>query len=351
MSRTLTDLMAHVESTVRHAISPELGFLRHAFCTQIAGSGSRLHSTLTLLSAECAGGATHDSVVMASALEIIHLALLIHGGVEKDGISRDTWFPGKGIRHNQMSVLLGDCFFAMASKLAAMNGTSRLVPDLESATAQVCRGQILALRAVGHTMSERQYVRMLRERGGDYLGVCARVGVQTAHGSDETAEALQSSGQWLGIALQFVEDLAASVSGDRCAGPKGDFRHRRKGIVRELVSSPRPPGGQDEEIAWHRLDDMLRCAEEQLTRLRESGQTGMPPRVAGQTQLRVRLWLDYARRSLQRVPDSPAKQVYLEILGGLFPALAMSGAVLHRLDIPGVSLVGRGPRPPEPVTR
>lgn len=178
----LGDLLARVEVKTERVWAQEPGFLADAARDLLSGRGKRLRPTLLLLAAECAGGATDSSIAIASMIEVVHAASLVHDDVIDDAPSRRGRRSAKVVWGNKVSVLLGDYLIARAFSLVEREDSHCLIGPLCDVAARMCGGQVGELRARGPacdrapvpgdcTRQDRQPLRLLRAgRGADRGG-------------------------------------------------------------------------------------------------------------------------------------------------------------------------------------
>src|SRR5690606_7527431 len=106
-------------------------------------SGKRLRPALALL----AGGATGEigklQVELAGILELIHAATLVHDDI-MDGADTRRGQPTPNAKWgNATSVLLGDCMFAHALRIATNFTDAAVTRAIADAAAEVCSGEII----------------------------------------------------------------------------------------------------------------------------------------------------------------------------------------------------------------
>src|SRR6266478_7262577 len=119
---------------------PEIAsYARYALTNQ----GKQLRPALVALSAGSVGQPNDNLITVAVIIEMVHLATLVHDDVMDEALlrrQRPTLAANWG---NQISVLLGDCLFAHALKLAAGFPTTEICRAVSAATKTVCSGEIL----------------------------------------------------------------------------------------------------------------------------------------------------------------------------------------------------------------
>jgi octaprenyl-diphosphate synthase len=182
----------------------------------LTGQGKQLRSALVALSAGAAGKLNDAHVSVAVIIEMVHLATLVHDDVI-DGAEirrrRPTLAANWG---NEISVLLGDCLFAHALKLAASFPTPEICRAVAAATNTVCAGEILQTqRRKNFEMSLAEYFRVVQMKTGELFALSCDLG---AYLSAVLRGALRQFGLAIGTAYQIYDDCLDLFGSESAAG-------------------------------------------------------------------------------------------------------------------------------------
>src|ERR1041384_625507 len=90
----------------------------------LGGVGKRLRPTLALLTGGATGGIDEGHIALGVIVELIHVATLVHDDVLDEALLRHGLPTSNSRWGNEISVLLGDCLFAHALRLAASYPTT-----------------------------------------------------------------------------------------------------------------------------------------------------------------------------------------------------------------------------------
>jgi octaprenyl-diphosphate synthase len=182
--------------------------------------GKQLRPMLVCLAGEAAGGLTEDHVTVATIIEMVHLATLVHDDIIDLAALRRGRPTLAAKWGNKISVLLGDCLFAKSVKLAAGFPTPEVCRAVSSATDNVCEGEILQTQARGNfDISHQQYFRMLSMKTAELFAVSCELGAFCASGStSKTREALRQYGMALGTAYQIYDDCLDLFGSEKQTG-------------------------------------------------------------------------------------------------------------------------------------
>jgi len=318
----LGEMLAGVEAGIEQAWRGEPGFLGRAAQRALSGRGKRLRPSILLLAAECAGGATHTSVALASVVEILHTASLVHDDVVDEAAARRGRRSANAMWGNKVSVLLGDYLIARALDLIPPSETEWLAPLVARVAAQMCTGQVQEVRAAGAPLTEDEYVEIVVAKTASLFRLCGRVGVRSAGGSPEMEAGLAAFAESFGVAFQFADDILDLVGTNGKSGkPQGRDLAERKFTLPLIVASRM--GGRSVRARLHRILAKPSITDQDMVAARELVESAGAIEPAWG---RVREWLEAAQRELDSVADGDAKRALVAACGELFPMPLMAAA-------------------------
>ena len=225
----LDGLLARVERGIEQVWTGERGFLGTAAQRALSGRGKRLRPSILLLAAECAGGATETSLALASVVEVLHTASLVHDDVVDEAVSRRGRRSANAMYGNKVSVLLGDYLIARALNLIPPGESEWLSPLVAEVAAAMCAGQVKEVRAAGAPLTEEEYVEIVKGKTASLFALCGRIGARSAGGPPEVVESLARFGESFGVAFQFADDILDLVgTNGRSGKPEGRDLAQRK---------------------------------------------------------------------------------------------------------------------------
>jgi geranylgeranyl pyrophosphate synthase len=179
----------------------------------LAAGGKRLRPLLVLL---CAGNEADDATVLAAtAIELIHMATLVHDDVLDSAPLRRGRPTVAASSGRARATATGDLLFSRAFALLAETGELRAIELLAEASVALARGELAQQRdAYDTSVSEERYMERCRLKTGK-LFECACL-----LGRDEGP--LRSFGSEVGLAFQLLDDVL-DVSGppDRTGKARG----------------------------------------------------------------------------------------------------------------------------------
>jgi octaprenyl-diphosphate synthase len=173
----------------------------------LTNQGKQLRPALVALSAGSVGQPNDSLITVAVIIEMVHLATLVHDDVMDEAVlrrQRPTLAANWG---NQISVLLGDCLFAHALKLAAGFPTPEICRAVSSATKTVCSGEILQThRQRKFQFSREQYFKVLEMKTAELFALSCELGGWLCGATAAERAGLRQFGLALGTAYQVYDD-------------------------------------------------------------------------------------------------------------------------------------------------
>jgi octaprenyl-diphosphate synthase len=184
-------------------------FVRYALDNQ----GKQLRPLLVALSAG------PDHVRVAVIIEMVHLATLVHDDI-MDGAELRRARPTLAAKWgSEISVLVGDCLFAHALKLASGFETTEVCRAVSTATNTVCTGEILQTRRRrDFTLNRQDYFKMLAMKTGELFALACDLGAHVSGATPVQRQALRDYGMDLGTAYQIYDDLLDLFGTEGVAG-------------------------------------------------------------------------------------------------------------------------------------
>ena len=315
----LGDLLAQVGERFRRMWGAEPGFLARAAQRAVSGRGKRLRPGILLLSAECAGGATESSSVLAAVVELVHTASLVHDDVVDGSASRRGSQSANAEWGNKVSVLLGDYLLSEALRMLSADDRVRFLPGLVAVARRMCEGQIRELGSVGRRLAEGEYLEIALAKTGALFGLCGNLGAESGGGAAGVAAALKQFGERFGVACQLADDILDLVGSDGRSGkPEGRALMARKSTLPLILAAERAGAETQEWLAA--LLGQHAISSQEAREVREIAEsTGAIERA----WWKVDEWLAAAREPLADLPDSEAKRALVGIAGECFPIPVM----------------------------
>jgi octaprenyl-diphosphate synthase len=176
--------------------------------------GKRLRPALVLLTSRLFSPGSEESVFLASLVELIHTASLIHDDIiDNAGVRRGKesvhakWGPN-------ITVLLGDYLYIKSIGLSLQSRHDRVIRLLAEVSARMIEGELDEYAIGGDpSVTDEEYLNIVENKTAVLFAACCRIGAILGLASPEEEEAIAAFGLNLGKTFQVIDDLL-DVTGD-----------------------------------------------------------------------------------------------------------------------------------------
>ena len=267
-----------------------------------ASGGKRVRPALTILSnyAEGGDGSRYNSVRMATVMEFLHTATLVHDDIIDEADTRRDRPTVNALYGNDTAVLMGDWLYMSAFETSLAERSLPILDILTAVTRKMTEGELLQLNLLGRTdIPESQYLDVLQRKTAYLFSACCEVGALLGGADDKQRQALADYGLNLGTAFQLVDDLLDFTASEDALGKATGvdliagkvtlpliYMLERDGSGRDLVETVIRDGNYEKVSRG----DLLAAVD----------------RVGGLEQARARAdgYAEAARAALEDLPDS-----------------------------------------------
>jgi octaprenyl-diphosphate synthase len=212
-----------LERLFRAELSSDDPFVGELVTHVLTTRGKMLRPALTCLSALAAGGGTDARLRVAGAVELIHVASLIHDDVIDAADLRRGQASVNAVWGNQVAVLLGDFLFSKAFHMLARLRGEGIAAAMAAATVRMAQAEIKQIK-YGNTphTDEQIYFDIIDGKTAALTSAACRCGALTAGAGPDVADALATFGLEWGMAFQITDDtLDVTATADHLGKPIG----------------------------------------------------------------------------------------------------------------------------------
>jgi octaprenyl-diphosphate synthase len=197
-----------IENQLSENLKPYLDLVSEVAHHILFAGGKRLRPLLLVLSAKLCGYTDKYAKAIASAVEYLHAATLLHDDIIDDAVLR----RGKKVAHslygNAITVLVGDFLLARALAICADSGKIRIIHIISDLTENMSTGEVHQLMRKGDvSLTEDEYMEVIRRKTAVLFQAACTVSATIAEAPEKKENALSEYGFNLGVAFQIVDDL------------------------------------------------------------------------------------------------------------------------------------------------
>ena len=168
--------------------------------------GKRLRPIMVLLSAQSVGGQVETVRKLALAIEMLHMASLIHDDIlDQDIVRRNelTVNTKWGIRD---AVLIGDALASLSFYLSA-DYENEIMKIISQTSVKLSDGEYLDVKESIDKRKERDYIETIRKKSASLFKTSTQCGAIAAEAKRNEIDALSEFGENFGLAYQIKDDL------------------------------------------------------------------------------------------------------------------------------------------------
>lgn len=213
----LDDLKA-VDALICQELISEVSLIEEIGHYLIESGGKRLRPLLVLLAARACGYTGTEHVRLATILEFIHTATLLHDDVVDASTLRRGRHTANTLWGNEASVLVGDFLYSRAFQLMVKIPCPRVMEVMANTTNLIAEGEVLQLiHAREKTISETVYFDVIRRKTAVLFSAGTELAADLSH-QPELENALAQFGLNLGMAYQLIDDVLDYTGLENCTG-------------------------------------------------------------------------------------------------------------------------------------
>lgn len=185
----------------------------------LSAGGKRLRPAFCLLAARFYPCPLERVVPLAAALELIHMASLVHDDVVDEALIRRGRSTVRARWGNRISTHIGDYLFAQSLILIAMYDEPLVQRVLAETSVKMCQGEIHQIAGVFNVDQDlRDYLGRINRKTALLVAASCQLGGVVSGAPPRVWRRLRCFGRYLGMAFQVVDDILDFVADQREVG-------------------------------------------------------------------------------------------------------------------------------------
>ena len=209
----------NVEEILRDELRSDHPFVDRLVKHGFRLGGKRLRPALVLFSGKACGALKPEHLKLATAVEMIHTATLVHDDVLDEATLRRHFDTVNARWDNEASVLLGDYLFARAIRMVSALDDPFASRAIGETAQTMCEGELRQVAGRGdYDLAEEDYFDIIASKTAVLTACCCRLGSHYAGAGQDVCEAMARFGHHLGIAFQIADDLLDLLGDEATAG-------------------------------------------------------------------------------------------------------------------------------------
>lgn len=297
----------YIEKELECSVDSASPIIRQASLHLLRAGGKRIRPIFVLLASEFGEFSLERVGKVAVALELVHMASLVHDDVIDNSNMRRGHQTVKAKWNNRIAMYTGDYMFAQALVSIADIHSPAVHQLLAKTMLEICEGEMIQIehqRIVNQTL--RDYLRRIKRKTALLLSSSCELGALVVDADEKDVQKLSRFGYYAGMSFQITDDILDFTSTDQKLGkPAGSDLLNGHLTLPALYLKEDPAFQVYMEQAFNgQLTEQTR--HEMLTYVRSSG-------AIEKAEAMSDLYLEKARRELAALPDGKAKTAFMQI--------------------------------------
>ena len=174
----------------------------------INSGGKRLRPLLALLMAKACGYSGDKHINIATIVEFIHTATLLHDDVVDESDMRRGKDTANNVWGNQAAVLVGDFLYSRSFEMMVDVNQMRVMEIMASTTNTIAEGEVLQLLNINDAdTTEARYMDVIYSKTATLFEAACQLGAILSELPIEQEQSVAQFGVHLGNAFQLIDDV------------------------------------------------------------------------------------------------------------------------------------------------
>lgn len=275
----------------------------------LSARGKQMRVLLTLACAHLCGYTGSRHIQLATAMDLIQTATLLHDDVVDESTLRRGIPAAHTLFGNTASVLVGDFLLTRAFDLVIQVQSWDIMQLLNHMTSRLTQGEIMEIDFLQNLdVTQEQYLEMVSAKTACFFSAACELGGLLTHQPPELQQALGQFGFSLGMAFQLVDDALDYIADPEILGKKvgQDFF---EGKVTLPVLLAYQQGTPSQRTHWEMLFQQATRTEEDLGHAQGYMQA---QKSLEQVFDKAKGYIEISLDALEMFPHSPPRQALEE---------------------------------------
>ena len=200
--------------------------------------GKLLRPKLAFYTAKLLGDVNDKTYTVASLIEMIHVATLIHDDIVDESNLRRGWPTIGRIWKNKLSILIGDYLFSRALTATVKLKDIDSIEILSNTSDRLSKGEIFQIQQSKRKyMSEEQYIAMIEDKTASLFSATCELSAKTVTSNVENINLFKNFGKNFGIAYQIQDDINDIIGKTEDLGKPSNFDLKRNMLTLPFIYS------------------------------------------------------------------------------------------------------------------
>ncbi|MCE4047213.1 MULTISPECIES: heptaprenyl diphosphate synthase component II [Bacillaceae] len=197
-----------IEKTLEDTVNANTSILRESSLHLLKAGGKRIRPIFVLLAGQIGNYDIHVIKKAAVALELIHMASLVHDDVIDDSDLRRGQPTIKAKWDNKVAMYSGDYIFAKSLEIMSELEKPDAHKVLADTIVEVCLGEIQQIKdKYQFEQNVRDYFRRIKRKTALLISASSLVGAIVSDVEEKHQKKLHKFGYYVGMSYQIIDDI------------------------------------------------------------------------------------------------------------------------------------------------
>ncbi|MBD7964706.1 MAG: polyprenyl synthetase family protein [Bacillota bacterium] len=299
--------LQQIEDQLVESVRSDQKQIHTAGAELLKAGGKRIRPVFVLLSAQFGTYNIHQVKKPAAALELIHMASLVHDDVVDDADMRRGRKTVKAKYDNKIAMYTGDFIFASALKLMSEIEIPRAHQILAQGMKEMCLGEIEQINEQYDTdQNIRKYFKRIKRKTALLIALSCQLGAITSKADVSLQKKLYDFGFSVGMAFQITDDILDFTASEKQLGkPAGSDLKQGNLTLPVLYTIYQYPEMKEKLDAYYDKKEPAQLAE-LLKDIKELGGIDYATKISDK-------YLKRAKLAAESLPETDARDSLLKV--------------------------------------
>ena len=303
--------LARVEDNLKGLTNARFPFLAQLLRHVFESEGKRVRPAITLLSSKFHPNDGQKAEVMATAVELLHIATLIHDDTVDNSDVRRGRATISSLWGRNVAILVGDYIFATSATFVCDTDNVRVIRRFSETIMELASGELQEIAEVYNwDQSVQDYLDRIYNKTASLFATAGESGAVLSGAPEEISQALKEYSYNIGLAFQIIDDiLDFEGTAEEIGKPVGtDLSHGIFTLPAIIAMQRYPHDNPIPPLFQHPQDE--ECLKRAVDMIQNSQSIGDSYAVAEKI-------CGKARNALMTLPRNPSRDALEELVGYL----------------------------------
>lgn len=299
----------NIETSLAQLMQCETSTLQQASEHLLSSGGKRVRPLFVILSSYLSGQTPTDATYrVAAALELIHMATLVHDDVIDFSEKRRGETTIEKEWNQSTAILTGNFLLARALEHLSTIENYQIHQTLSTAIVEVCRGELFQFQdQFRANQSITNYLRRIKRKTALLIQLATEVGAMSANANEKTIKTMRTIGYNIGMSFQIIDDILDFTSTEKKLGkPVGSDLRNGHMTLPTLLEMKKDPAFK-QRIAQLHPEASNEAFESCVQHIRNSDSIVLSKQISER-------YLQKAKDLLETLPDNEARALFNKLI-------------------------------------